>query len=192
MRLLVSLLSLLLLAGCDFSRFRNHLVEPPISYQKVWGWKPIFSSDTSHKTIYYTEGAEPNKRPGNIYIYKQWILQSEIGKGVHIIDRTDPENAVKIGFIHIAGNTDLSIKDNILYANNYYDLISVNIENLSAPVLLSRHKGMFYTQDSRKPFIWQLPDSAGYYDCGDFRLRDPDYPVIGWQRDSVLNGCLKN
>lgn len=184
MKILLAGLLLLTLAGCDPFRWRGE----PYVEKKVWGWSPKFSTDTSHRRIYYEDGEKPNKRAGNIYVYKNWILQSEIGKGVHIIDKTDPANARKTGFLHIPGNTDISIKGNVLYANNFYDMIAIDISDLKLLKVIARQKNMFFTQNSGKPYTWQVPDSSGYYDCTG--LYNADQVVIGWQRDSIYASCL--
>ena len=51
-------------------------------------------------------------------------------KGIHVIDNKNPENPVKIAFIKIAGNVDISVKDNYLYADSLKDLLVFNISNI--------------------------------------------------------------
>ncbi len=59
-----------------------------------------------------------------------YIYLNEIDKGVHIIDNTNPAAPVNKYFIAVPGNLDLAVKDNILYADLYRDLVSIDI---SAP-----------------------------------------------------------
>lgn len=184
----VALLVFTLTSCSDFTFFGSR--HPSHGVEKVYGWKPIFAQDTSYKNVTYVNKAMAVNNPGNIYIYKNYILQSELGKGIHIIDKQTPGNSKRIGFIKIAGNTDLSIKNDILYANNYWDLVMVDISNLQSPVFISRQKNVFnHSGASNFIYDWQKPDSTGYYECNYSYNRDSI--IIGWRRDSVYNYCYK-
>lgn len=65
--------------------------------------------------------------PGQIYIYKQYLFINEFRKGIHVFDNSNPAQPVNLAFYDIPGNAQLSIKDNILYANNYLDLLAIDI-----------------------------------------------------------------
>lgn len=156
-------------------------------YKKVWGWRPVIATDTSWKQISYSATADSNHSPGNIYVYQNWILQSEVGKGVHIIDNSVPANAHKIGFIRIPGNNDFSIKNNLMYANNYYDMVSIDISRLPQISVVNRMPNMFVTAQNIN-YKWEVPDSSGYYQC-----TNSSYSIIitGWVRDSIYPTCVK-
>ncbi|MBI4648064.1 MAG: hypothetical protein HY738_16135 [Bacteroidia bacterium] len=81
----------------------------------VQGYKPVYASLSEARNIYSSE-PEIMLNPGKIYIKGQYIYINEIAKGVHIIDNSAPENPIKTAFIHIPGNYDIAIRDNILYA----------------------------------------------------------------------------
>ncbi|MBL4736163.1 MAG: hypothetical protein JKY18_12650 [Flavobacteriales bacterium] len=83
------------------------------------------------------------KRPGKIYFKDDHIFVSEIGKGIHIIDNANPSAPVNIAFIDIPGNVDIVIKDNILYADNFTDLIVMDVSNLSNAELITRFENVF-------------------------------------------------
>ncbi|MFM9907848.1 MAG: LVIVD repeat-containing protein [Chitinophagaceae bacterium] len=67
--------------------------------------------------------------PGKIYLYGKYIFLNEINKGVHIIDNANPSKPVNVAFINIPGNLDIAVKGNILYADFYTDLLSIDISN---------------------------------------------------------------
>lgn len=73
--------------------------------------------------------AVPVKSPGKIFVQGNYIFLNEIDKGVHIIDNSNPASPVNKYFIAIPGNLDLAVKGNILYADNYRDLITLDISN---------------------------------------------------------------
>jgi len=64
-------------------------------------------------------------------------------KGIHVIDNTDPENPIQESFIPIPGNIDLVIKENKLIADNYIDLITLDITDPNQVNLISREEDVF-------------------------------------------------
>ena len=84
--------------------------------------------------------------PGQIYYYNQHIFINERGEGVHVINNQDPENPTSIAFLNIPGNDDIAIKNGILYANNYIDLLSIDIRNFNNATLISRTEDVFQPQ----------------------------------------------
>ena len=53
----------------------------------------------------------------------------KIDKGIHILDNTTPANPKNVAFIDIPGNMDLAVKGDILYADLYTDLVTLDISN---------------------------------------------------------------
>ncbi len=68
--------------------------------------------------------------PGKIYFKDGYIFINEKLKGVHVIDNTNPSNPQNIKFIEIPGNVDIAIKENILYADSYIDMVAIDITDL--------------------------------------------------------------
>jgi hypothetical protein len=66
---------------------------------------------------------------GKIYVKGTTIFLSEINKGIHIIDNSDPAHPLQTAFLNIPGNEDMAIKDNTLYADMYTDMLAVDISN---------------------------------------------------------------
>ena len=64
-------------------------------------------------------------------------------KGVHIIDNTSPSHPVNLGFIEIPGNADIAIKNNILYADSYVDLVALDISDVNDIREVDRVKDIF-------------------------------------------------
>jgi len=87
------------------------------------------------------------ENPGNLYYYNEYILVNEQREGVHIIDNKVPENPVNVAFIQIPGNVDMAVKNNILYADNYIDLLAIDISDPTNPVLQARTEDVFQSFD---------------------------------------------
>ncbi len=81
--------------------------------------------------------------PGKIYLYGDYLFVNEVGKGIHIINNTDKRNPVNIGFVNIPGNYDMAVKGNILFADNYVDLLALDISNTNDVKLVKRLEGVF-------------------------------------------------
>lgn len=74
---------------------------------------------------------EPIRESGKIYAYNDYIFVNDKYRGVHVIDNTDPNSPKKITFIKIAGNVDISVKDNFLYADSIMDLMVFDISDIN-------------------------------------------------------------
>ncbi len=82
-------------------------------------------------------------QPGKIYYYNEHLFINEQKEGVHVFDNSNPSAPVNLGFLPIPGNVDIAIKNGILYADNYIDLIAINITTLTNPVLVKRVEGIY-------------------------------------------------
>lgn len=70
-------------------------------------------------------------KPGRIYFKGDTLFVVENYAGIHIFRVNDPANPERTGFLTIPGCTDLSVRNNILYANSYVDLVALDISTLS-------------------------------------------------------------
>ena len=94
-------------------------------------YTPIIESMSSLKAKVKSSSPIPVTNAGKLFIIGNYVFLNEREKGIHIIDNTNPATPINKGFIVIPGNTDLSVKDNILYANCYTDLLSIDITNIN-------------------------------------------------------------
>lgn len=81
--------------------------------------------------------------PGKILAKDNFLFVSEIKKGVHIIDNSNPSNPVFLSFIQIPGNGDIIIYENKLYADSYSDLISLDITDPANVKIVERINQQF-------------------------------------------------
>ncbi len=101
------------------------------------------------------ESSKVLKNTGKIYFYQDYIFINERNEGIHIIDNSNPLQPDNIGFINIPGNVDIAIKGTTLYADNYADLLTIDISNFQQPTLLCRDEDVFSS-------YWIDPQ-RGYY-----------------------------
>jgi hypothetical protein len=86
------------------------------------------------------------ENPGKIYVGDAFILIGEEEKGIHIIENSIPNNPRNIGFINVPGNREFFVKDQIIYAESYYDVIKIDITDLLNVKTISRAKNVFNTE----------------------------------------------
>lgn len=106
--------------------------------------KPVLmSADVFRSSVKVTTQPEEITQKGKICFYEGYLYISEPGKGIHIIDNRNPASPASVGFIELIGNADVAIRNNILYADSYIDLVGFDISNPALPVLKSRLENVF-------------------------------------------------
>ncbi|WP_422860978.1 LVIVD repeat-containing protein [Flagellimonas sp. S174] len=73
---------------------------------------------------------EPIDESGKVYAYQDYVFINDKSRGVHVIDNSNPQQPVKIAFIEIPANVDISVKDNFLYADSLMDLVVLDISDI--------------------------------------------------------------
>jgi len=125
---------------------------------------PVYLSYTELRSAVKMTSAREMNNPGKIYFKDNFIFINEKMKGVHVFDVSDPKNPQNKGFIEIPGNVDIAIKDNILYADSYVDLVSIDVSSFSAIKEVGRVQKVFpYTlpvYDTKYP-VAQLDETKG-------------------------------
>jgi hypothetical protein len=70
---------------------------------------------------------------GKICFYNGYLYISEPEKGIHIIDNRNPSNPHAVGFVKLPGNADLAIRNDLLYADAFTNLVWFDISNPAKP-----------------------------------------------------------
>lgn len=96
-------------------------------YEPFSAYKPILMDREELENSISFTGEQEMINAGKIYLKGNTIYINEKYKGIHVIDNTDPSNPKKTGFIVIPGCIDMAMKDDILFADNSIDLISINV-----------------------------------------------------------------
>lgn len=99
---------------------------------------PLMMSQVEFRNSVDILPPRPIDESGKIYAYKDYIFVNDKYRGIHVIDNSNPENPQKISFIEIAGNVDISIKDDILYADSIMDLMIFDISNINGITIVNR------------------------------------------------------
>ena len=106
-------------------------------------WNPVYVQMDEVRQDIQMEGPRQLEQPGKIYFYQDMIFINEYRKGIHVIDNQDPTSPNPIAFINIPGNVDMAAIGNLLYADNYVDLVTISIEQPDNPQFVSRTEDVF-------------------------------------------------
>ena len=132
---------------------------------------PVFATKESILTNIKATAARSISETGKIYWYGKWIFLNEPGRGIHIVDNTNPASPSIKAFIELPGTQDIAVKGNILYADLFNDMLAIDIRNPLEPVLKKRLPNIF-------------PDRqyvAGYY-------VDSSMVIVDWvSKDTVVD-----
>ncbi|MBC5644419.1 hypothetical protein H8S77_16195 [Parabacteroides sp. BX2] len=108
--------------------------------------EPVFMpADVFRSSVKVKTQPEEITQQGKICFYEGYLYVSEPGRGIHIIDNRNPSSPRATGFIELIGNADIAIRNNMLYADSYVDLIWFDIANPALPVLKDRLENVFET-----------------------------------------------
>jgi len=143
-------------------------------YETFMANEPVYLSYEDLRSAVKMTTAREMNNPGKIYFKDQYIFINEKMKGVHVYDVSDPANPQNKGFIEIPGNVDIAIKDNILYADSYIDLVSIDVSSFASIKETGRVK---------KIFPYTLPTYDTKYPLA--KLDETKGVVTGWEVKSV-------
>lgn len=92
-------------------------------------YEPVYKSKQEVLAAVKGGEARPLRNTGKLVLYGNYLLVNELNEGVHIIDNSNPAVPVNTAFVSIPGNVDIAIKNNILYADIFTDLLAIDISN---------------------------------------------------------------
>lgn len=121
-------------------------------------YQPVYKTTAEVRANIKSKPPVAIEQPGKLFVIGNYIFLNEVDKGIHIIDNSDPASPVNISFVEIPGNMDLAVKGNMLYADLYTDLVTLNItdplnikvEHYNEGVFPYRSYGYGFEQDTLK------------------------------------------
>jgi hypothetical protein len=148
-------------------------------------WVPILKPISEIRAEIKIAAPQPVLKTGQIYLYQNWLLIGAPQRGIHVFDNTNPDAPQNVAFINLPGAVDMAVRDGILFADNYIDLVAVDISNPLEPNLTKRLENVFpysLSQNSLDNYIigYRETDTTvsvacsdgrygrNYFECGDF------------------------
>jgi hypothetical protein len=92
--------------------------------------EPVYLSYNDLRNSFKVAEGQDIIHPGKIYFKDNYIFVNEYQKGIHVVDNSNPESPQIIKFIDVPGSVDMAIKEDILYADSYVDLVAIDISNI--------------------------------------------------------------
>ncbi|HEX6915904.1 MAG TPA: hypothetical protein VF145_11720 [Chitinophagaceae bacterium] len=152
----VTMLLVAILSGC----FKDTVVERYSFY------RPVYKTRAQVRAAIKTGVAQPITNPGKIFVRGNYIFLNDVNRGIHIIDYSNPSAPRKTGFIEIPGNVDLAVNGNFLYADQFTDLVTIDISNPGNIQVVGFDENVF-------PQQYYVPDS--------------NLVIAGWEKiDTVI------
>ncbi len=161
---------LLLLIFPFFTACQDKIIQEQTLYE------PVYLSYQDLRKPIQSSPPDTLQKPGKIYVKDQLIFINEYLKGIHVIDNTDPAHPVPVAFIAIPGNVDMAVRNNILYADSYMDLVALDISDPHHIMEKGRAKNIF-------PYI--LPATDGKYPIDNLKVDQDKGVVIRWKAQKV-------
>lgn len=106
-------------------------------------YEPVYSTSAQLKAAVSISEPIPLSDIGRIYFKDGILFINESGKGIHIINNTNPSSPTPISFLNIPGNYDLAIRGTTLYADSYVDLIAFDISDITKIKEVNRIERLF-------------------------------------------------
>jgi hypothetical protein len=158
------LLLIVLLSGC-----KDKYTE---QYQSL---EPVYMTYEDFRASVKVVSQQDLVKPGKIYTFGNYIFINEIMKGIHVYNNANPASPQYVGFINIPGNVDMAVRNNIMYADSYIDLVAIDITDPSKAKEVGRVKSAF-------------PYSVPAYDQTTYRVGQVDDTkgvVVSWEVQTV-------
>ena len=136
-----------------------------VSYIQI---DPVYKTlDEIHAGAVVEEAPRALTDPGQFYYFNNYMFINERGEGIHVIDNSDPANPVPTAFLAIPGNEDLAIKNGMLYANSYVDLLAIDLNTYQ---LAGRTENVFVPEwqdisDGKIIVEWKETPKTEVVDC---------------------------
>lgn len=131
--------------------------------------EPLYLSPEALRESFEVSAPVEVTNTGKIYLYQNYILLNEPGKGIHIIDNSDKSNPEIISFVNIPGNYEMAVRGDRLFADSYIDLLVLNISDPKNISLGTRIEDIFL----------DLAQQDQYYDI-------ENGVIIDWEPTEVI------
>lgn len=145
-------------------------------------WVPVYSTNTAAIKTITAGAARPTVNAGKIYALGNLVYQVEQDSGIHVIDYGNPSAPRKLGFIRSFLCKEVSVKNGLIYTNNFSDLVVIDAGNLNNVREVARTPEVF--PDLALQYPPKLnPGSTVYFECPDPKKGI----IIGWQQKMIDN-----
>lgn len=118
-RLFAPLLLSFLLTGC----LRDEILQTYTFY------RPVYKTSEPARAEIRSYPAEDIRQPGKIYYKDGYAFLNDLHRGIHVIDIRNTAQPKRVSFIKIPGCVDMAVRNAILYADMFTDLVAIDISD---------------------------------------------------------------
>ncbi len=160
------------LASCSIWDIGGNEDVPEVAF----GMRPVYYVGDSAKVI-YADVPRIQQNGTGIVLLGTLLFTVDQGLGIHVTDNANPARPKSIAFIHVPGVSTVTASANParIYANNFGDLVTLDIEDLRNVRVLDRDEGLF-----EQPL--DFPEGyIGFFECYDPALG----LLVRWEEATV-------
>ncbi|MDN3493091.1 LVIVD repeat-containing protein [Winogradskyella bathintestinalis] len=176
--LVFALIICLLLVNCNSDDDSSAFIDP------VTVTIPVIKSKSEMRNSITIMDPQPTNSDGKIYVYDDLLFYIAQNSGIHIFNNQNPENPQNIAFIQLEGVNDISVKNDILYADKFMDLVVFDISSMSDIQLVNIEEDMLV-------YYAIYPDGVEYYQSDISPANEDEfiatYSTVDMERTDVEN-----
>lgn len=146
------------------------------------GLVPVYTTNTAAIKLITAAPVRPTVNAGKIYTVGNIIYQVEQDSGIHVINYSNPSAPQKLGFIKSFLCKEVSVKNGLIYTNNFSDLVVLNASDLNNVREVARTVNVF------PDLALQYPSKPNQFSTIYFECPDPKKGiVIKWEKKTITN-----
>jgi len=141
--------------------------------ERATGPRPIYARSDAYDIF----SDVPRVISNGIAVFENndFLFTVDADLGIHIEDNSNPSSPRRLAFVTIPGVRTASADLDRLYANNFVDLVTIDISNPEEVRVVSRQEN-FYESPAAFP-----PNYSGPFECYDASKG----PLLGWETVSL-------
>jgi hypothetical protein len=164
---------------------------------------PVIQSKTAMRNSIEVFPPQSTNANGKIYVYENLLFYIAQNSGIHVFDNQNPASPQNLAFIKLEGVNDISVRDHILYADNFMDLVVFDISNAQDISLVNIQEDILnhypaYPTEFNGYFQNTYPDNEDEFISGYENVRlerslvnnNPD--LFFSNQESTFDGALTN
>lgn len=145
-------------------------------------WVPIYSQNNTAIKVITGTTPRPTVKAGKIYTTGSLLYQVEEDSGIHVINYANPTSPQKLGFIRSFLCKEVTVKNGLIYTNNFSDLVVIDASNMASVREVARTPDVFPDLALQYP---PKPNNSSqvYFECPDPKKGI----VVGWELKTIDN-----
>ncbi len=157
---------------------------------------PIYQDLESFRNFEFElSSARDISRAGKLWVQDNYLFIVDVLKGVHIFDNSDPASPINLGFLEIYACTDIAVNGNQLYVDNYHDLLTFDISDITNPTLVCRSTDVFDFKgmrllagyDAKMPATGVIPEKGVIVGWNQIETTEEIEGSLGFENSNLID-----